>query len=271
MQAVLAGMAATAAPRNAFAALAGQNPEHQGSPRLVAYAPGGRAKEITVSLIWGIDDPLRVELAKQMGVTHAIAGTNGILRNIPHSQYAGAVAKMKADYEASGLKIAGVESHPVDAEKIKLGLPGRDEEIANYIAALDALGQNGIDMVCYDFMAGIDWYRSHLDVKGRGGCSTLDFDLATAQALGPTQWGAISAERMWSNMEYFLKAVMPAAQKAGVRMALHPDDPPVPNLRGISRIIINADAYRRVMKIVPCAVNGVTFEMSVFHRHGRKP
>ena len=260
LQGVLATMAAAAAP-SAFGA-------PKASPGKADRDSGASRGPITLSLIWGIRDLHRVKLSEQMGVTHGIAGTSFILRNLPHDQYADAVAKLKADYEAAGLKIAGIESHPVDAEKIKLGLPGRDEEIANYIAALDALGKNGIHLVCYDFMAGIDWYRSNTHVPGRGGCSTMDFDIATAQALGPTQWGQISAEKMWSNMEYFLKAVMPAAEKAGVKMALHPDDPPIPNLRGISRIIINADAYRRVMKIVPSPFNGVTFEMAVFHLMG---
>lgn len=262
LQGVLATIAAAAAP-SAFGAMA---PE--ASPRGADHAPDASGKAITLSLIWGIRDPHRVKLSEQMGVTHGIAGTEMILRNLPHDQYADAIAKLKSDYEAAGLKIAGIESHPVDADKIKLGLPGREEQIANYIAALDALGKNGIDLVCYDFMAGIDWYRSNLHVPGRGGCSTMDFDISTAEALGPTQWGQISAKKMWSNMEYFLKAVMPAAEKAGVKMALHPDDPPIPNLRGISRIIINADAYRRVMKIVPSPSNGVTFEMAVFHLMG---
>lgn len=263
LQGVLATMATAAAAPSAIAELAPQTSAHKAGRR---QDPGG--KKITISLIWGIRDEHQVKLSEQIGVTHAIAGTNSILRNLPHDQYADAVAKMKAEYEAAGLKIAAIESHPVDANKIKLGLPGRDEEIANYIAALDALGKNGIDVVCYDFMGGIDWYRSNMHVPGRGGASTMDFDVATAEALGPTQWGEVSAEKMWSNMEYFLKAVIPAAEKAGVKMALHPDDPPIPKLRGISRIIINADAYRRVMRTVPSPVNGATFEMSVFHLMG---
>ena len=263
LQGALATMATTAATPSALATLAPQAAQHRS-----AYKQSATGKEITLSLIWSNRDPHQVELSKQIGVTHSVAGTAGILRNIPHSQYADAVARLKADYEAVGLKIAAIESHPVDATRIKLGLPGRDEEIANYIAAIEALGKNGVDVVCYDFMAGIDWYRSNLNVRGRGGCSTMNFDIATAQALGPTQWGQISAEKMWSNMEYFLKAVIPAAEKAGVKMALHPDDPPIPNLRGISRIIINADAYRRVMRIMPSPSNGVTFEMAVFHLMG---
>jgi mannonate dehydratase len=263
LQGALAAVVAGAVAPPAFGA---RGP--QGSQSGASRSRSAKGKEITLSLIWGIRDAHDVKISEQMGVTHGVAGTAGILRNIQHSQYAEAIGKLKADYEAAGLKIAAIESHPVNANQIKLGLPGRDEEIADYIAAIEALGQNGIDVVCYDFMAGIDWYRSNLHVPGRGGCSTMDFDIATAQALGPTQWGQISAEKMWDNMEYFLKAVMPAAEKAGVKMVLHPDDPPIPNLRGISRIIINADAYRRVMRIVPSPSNGVTFEMSVFHLMG---
>ncbi len=256
-------MATAAATPSALAALASRN-----SPRKADHDQGASGTAITLSLIWGIRDPHRVKLSEQIGVTHGIAGTDMILRNLRHDQYADAIGKLKANYEAAGLKIAGIESHPVDADKIKLGLPGRDDQIANYKAALEALGKNGIDLVCYDFMAGIDWYRSNLHTSSRCDSSTMDFDIATAEALGPTQWGQISAEKMWSNMEYCLKAVMPAAEKAGVKMALHPDDPPIPNLRGISRIIINANAYRRVMKILPSPFNGVTFEMSVFHLMG---
>jgi mannonate dehydratase len=174
------------------------------------------------------------------------------------------VAKIKAEHEAAGLTIAGIEGHPVPAEKIKLGLPGRDEEIENYIAAIKAFGELGIPMVCYDFCGGLGWYRSNTEVLGRGGCKTMSFDLQEANKQGLTEWGRIGEEQMWSNIEYFQKAVIPVAQKAGVQMALHPDDPPVPELRGIARICISAASYRRIMNIVPSPVNGVTFELSVF-------
>lgn len=230
--------------------------------------PPASDEKITLCLIWGDRDPHLVKLSKQIGVTHAIAGTAGVLSRIPRAQYADAVAKIKADYEADGLAIAGIESHPVPADKIKLGLPGRDEEIENYIAAIEALGKAGIRMVCYDFMAGVDWDRTNLHLSGRGGAMTMSFDIDVSRKQGLTQWGRVSEEKMWSNMEYFQKAVIPAAEKAGVKMALHPDDPPVPVLRGISRIAISAANYRRIMNIVPSAVNGVTFEQSVFYLMG---
>jgi mannonate dehydratase len=229
--------------------------------------PGGDGEKFKICLIWGADDPHRVKLSRQIGVTHAIAGTASALSRVPRARYAETVAKIKADYEAAGLTIAGIESHPVPAEKIKLGLPGRDEEIENYIAAIRAIGQAGIPVVCYDFMAGIDWYRTNMHFPGRGGCSSLSFNVRDVPE-GHTQWGRISEEKMWDNITYFLKAVIPEAEKANVKMALHPDDPPVPELRGIARIIISPEAYRRVMNIVPSPVNGVTFEIAVYYLMG---
>jgi mannonate dehydratase len=85
------------------------------------------------------------------------------------------------------LTIAGVESHPVEAEKIRLGLPGRDEEIQNYCAALEALGKVGIPMVCYNFMAGLGWFRTNTAVPARGGALTSEFDLRDAEKQGLTE------------------------------------------------------------------------------------
>ncbi|MGH9583332.1 MAG: mannonate dehydratase, partial [Bryobacteraceae bacterium] len=235
-----------------------------GSPEGNANSPSEAFK---TCLIWGDKDPVLVTLSKQIGVTHAIAGTAGALSRIPRAQYVDTVADIKAAYEKGGLTIAGVESHPVPANKIKLGLPGRDEEIENYIAAIRAFGKVGIPLICYDFMAGIDWYRTNMHSPGRGGCSSVSFNIRDVPA-GLTKWGRISEEKMWENMTYFLKAVIPEAEKANVKMALHPDDPPVPVLRGIHRIIISPAAYRRVMNIVPSPVNGATLEIAVFYLMG---
>lgn len=230
----------------------------------LGHAPVAEEDKIKICLIWGNRNAHLEKLAEQIGVTHAIANTDHVLRDVPRNQYPDALAKLKAGYDAAGLKIAGIESHPVPAQKIKLGLPGRDEEIENYIAALKALGEVGIPMVCYEFCAGTGWYRSNMDTPGRGGCSTMSFDLQDANHQGLTQYGRVSEEQMWSSMEYFQKAIIPAAEKAGVQMALHPDDPPVAELRGIARICNSAANYRRIMNIVPSPINGVTLELSVF-------
>jgi mannonate dehydratase len=210
----------------------------------------------------------KIKLARQIGVSHAIVTVSYALGAVPRSRYSETLARIKEDFQAAGMTIAGVESHPVPAEKIKLGLPGRDEEIENYIAAVQALAQLEIPMVCYNFMAGLGWYRTRVDVPERGGALSSEFDNQAAIRQGLTEWGEISEERIWSNLEYFLKAVIPAAEKSGVRMALHPDDPPLSPLRGIGRILTSAANFRRVMNIVPSPVNGVTFCQANFKLMG---
>ncbi|MDT8302772.1 MAG: mannonate dehydratase [Sedimentisphaerales bacterium] len=229
---------------------------------------GTRGRGIKLALMLDIRDKERCILARQIGVNHAIVSANRALRRIPRDQYANALAKLKAAYEESGLTIAGVESHPVAAEKIKLGLPGRDEEIENYCAAIEALGKVGIPMCCYNFMAGIGWYRTKTDIAERGGALSSEFDNQIAKKQGLTRWGQISEEKIWDNITYFLKQIIPVAEKAGVKMALHPDDPPISPLRGIGRILTSGSAFRRVLQIVPSPVNGITFCQANFKLMG---
>jgi mannonate dehydratase len=210
----------------------------------------------------------RLKLAHQIGLTHAIVSVSDALSKIPRDEYVKTLTKIKADFNAAGLAIAGVESHPVPAEKIKLGLPGRDEEIENYRAAIEALAKVEIPMVCYNFMAGLGWYRTNVNVVERGGALVSEFDNRVAQNQGLTKWGEVGEEKIWQNIEYFLKAVIPIAEKAGVQMALHPDDPPISPLRGIRRILTSAANYRRVLKIVPSPVNGITFCQANFKAMG---
>src|SRR5262249_52430552 len=117
----------------------------EGRPAAPAERPGPNRKReaasgkgIKLAEILNPGQEQRWRQAKQVGVNHAIVGVNTVLGGMPRSEYLSALRRLKADYEAAGLVVAGVESHPVPAEKIKLGLPGRDEEIANYIAAIEA-------------------------------------------------------------------------------------------------------------------------------------
>ncbi len=210
----------------------------------------------------------KIRLARQAGVTHAIVNTVTTLGKVARDRYVETLAKINADFKAAGLTIAGLESHPVPADKIKLGLPGRDEEIENYCAVIKALAEIGIPMLCYNFMAGIGWYRTRVDLPTRGGALSSEFDNAAARKLGLTEFGEVSEEKIWNNLEYFLRAVMPVAEKAGVKMALHPDDPPISPLRGIGRILISAKNFRRVLAMAPSPVNGIAFCQANFKLMG---
>jgi mannonate dehydratase len=229
---------------------------------------GKRGKGMKLALMLDSRNKKRWTLARQIGVNHAIVPVNRDLRRVTRDRYVETLSKIKASYEESGLTIAGVESHPVAAEKIKLGLPGRDEEITNYCAAIEALGKVGIPMCCYNFMAGIGWYRTRTDITERGGALSSEFDNEIAKKQGLTRWGLISEEKIWDNITYFLKRIIPIAEKAGVQMALHPDDPPISPLRGIGRILTSASAFRRVLQIVPSPVNGITFCQANFKLMG---
>jgi len=259
-KAVLAGILAGPAALTSIALAANE-------PRPSSRSGAGD-RGMKLALMLGPENQENWVLARQIGVNHAIVSLSGELEMVNRDRYLDTLTKIKATYEASGLTIAGVESHPVAAEKIKLGLPGRDEEIANYCAVIEALGKVGIPMCCYNFMAGIGWYRTKVDIPERGGALASEFDNRIAEEQGLSQWGRISEEKIWDNLTYFLKRIIPVAEKAGVKMALHPDDPPLSPLRGIGRILISAEAFRRVLRIVPSPVNGIAFCQANFQLMG---
>jgi mannonate dehydratase len=202
-------------------------------------------------------DSTDVKIAKQVGVNQVITG--GGLARVRKEQYLETLQKLKDDFAKAGMKIAGVEGHPVPFEKIKLGLDGRDEEIENTKWAIEALSKVGIDMICYNFMAGLGSTRSRTNIRERGGALTSEFNLEEYNKLGLTKYGEVSEEKIWQNAEYFVKAVMPTAERFKVKMALHPDDPPLSPLRGIGRILTSRKAYERVMAFAPSPMNGVTY------------
>ncbi len=226
--------------------------------------PGG----MRLAELFYLNEDHKIRLARQVGITDAIVAVSSTLGRVPRNEYASELKKIKGDFASAGLNFAGVESHPVPAEKIKLGLPGRDEEIENYIAVIKALAEVGVPLLCYNWMAGIGWYRTRADLPGRGGALLTEFDNEAAKKQGLTEWGEISEEKIWRNLEYFLKAVMPVAEQMNVKMALHPDDPPLSPLRGIGRILTSAENYRRVLSMAPSPVNGIAFCQANFKLMG---
>lgn len=257
LQGTLAALSSTALPPLAAAAE---------TPLRVTRGPRHTGMQLAELFYEGEEH--KIKLAAQIGITHAIVSTAPTLAAVPSSRYVAELEKIRGNLKAAGLIFAGVESHPVPAERIKLGLQGRDEEIENYQAVIRALGQVGVPLLCYNWMAGIGWFRTRTDLPGRGGALLTEFDGRAAEAQGPTEWGEVSEQRLWDNLEYFLKAVIPVAEQANVKMALHPDDPPLSPVRGIGRILTSAANFRRVLDIVPSPVNGITFCQANFKLMG---
>lgn len=120
------------------------------------------------------------------------------------------------------------------------------------------MGQLNINLLCYNFMA-TGWFRTNKELVERGGALVSGFSITEAQKLPATPYGEVSADKIWDNYRYFLAQVLPVAEKAGVKMALHPDDPPVPVLQGIARIFINGPAMRKALQLSNSPAHGLTF------------
>lgn len=202
----------------------------------------------------------KIALTKQMDVLGAVGGISpGMvgLKDAKPWEYE-AVAAVSEAWKKAGLMLRVIEGPPALGEKTKLGLAGRDEEIANFITLMKNLSRVGIDTICYNWMPVIGWYRTQNDRPGRGGALVTAFDYEAVKNLSPTQYGDVSKETLWKNLTYFLKAVVPEAEKAGIKLAMHPDDPQVDSIRGISRIMNTVDNFKRLLEIYPSPNNGIT-------------
>jgi mannonate dehydratase len=159
--------------------------------------------------------------------------------------------------EAAGLAVDGLENVPaVNFTKVQRGEPGRDEQIDNYRTTLRNMAAAGIFLLGYNFLPTYVW-RTDMEAAGRGGAKVTAFDLDAAAARGNALAAykltpaddltePISPGQMWANHQYFLDAVLPVAEETGVRLALHPDDPPVDfPLGGAARIFTSPDAMMR--------------------------
>jgi mannonate dehydratase len=198
------------------------------------------------------------QLARQMGIRQAIVNAKPQRTGLNPPWDIDALRRVQREFDAAGLKIHGLEGDQFDMSRIKLGLDGRDEDIERYCQMLRNMGELGIGLLCYNFMAQIGWFRSDVGVAGRGGALVSQFDLKE-MPVALTKAGAVPAERIWENYRYFIQRVMPVAQEAGIRMALHPDDPPLASLRGIGRIFDTPEAFERAWSLAPSPSNGVTF------------
>ena len=198
------------------------------------------------------------QYARQMGITRAIVKAAPELTGLKAPWDMDSLRQIQKRFAEAGLAVHGLEGDEFDMSRIKLGRPGRDEDIELYCRMLCNMGELGIGLICYNFMPAIGWLRTNDSVAGRGGALCSKFDLQELPA-GLTEAGEVSSEQIWENYAYFIRKVIPVAEKAGVRMGLHPDDPPIPVLRGVSRIFGNPEAFDRAYALAPSPSNAVTF------------
>ncbi len=151
------------------------------------------------------------------------------------------------------------------------GRPGRDQEIENMKQSIRAAGKAGLPVIEYN------WYahramEGYYEETGRAGAGYTAFDYDKMKDLPPLeQEGAHTLDEMWKNITYFLKAVVPVAEEAGVRLALHPNDPPAPLSRGSQQIMGTVAGWKHLIEIVNSPANGITFDCGVTREMGEDP
>lgn len=162
---------------------------------------------------------------------------------------------VKKRFDDYGIKPVIIEPMPNELhDHIKAGDCKRDECIEKVITMLDYMDRLDIRTICFNFMAHIGWLRTSDSVPERGGALVTGFDLGDFE---PTD-KRITAEELWANYEYFIRAVIPHAEKHGIKLALHPDDPPLPKLGGVERIMISLENIKKAINIVKSDNLGVT-------------
>ena len=167
------------------------------------------------------------------------------------------LAATKAAYESNGYQLSVIESRP-PREKIMLAQPGRDEEIEVVCEFIRNMGAVGIPVWCPAWMPVHFVIRTSEVTPTRGGAKVTAFDLEEFNRTAPPhEHGEVTEEDQWDNLKYFLERVVPVAEEAGVKLAMHPDDPPLSPIQGVARIISSVDNYQKMLDLVPSPANGI--------------
>ena len=228
---------------------------------------------------YGENDKITPEMIRQIPNMHSVVTA---VYDVPVGEVWSerSIARLKALTEKSGLHFEVIESVPVH-EDIKLGRPTRDRYIDAYKENIRRLGKAGIKCICYNFMPVFDWTRTQLDKVAFDGSNSLvyyadqlkDMDPLTGELSLPgwdssykkeelaalfEAYSHVDEEKLWDNLGYFLREIIPVAREYDVKMAIHPDDPPW-NIFGLPRIIKNERNLDRFLSLVDDEYNGLTF------------
>lgn len=203
-----------------------------------------------------------LRLARQMGMSDVVSTVPGVTmaperEQGPALKYEDLLA-MRQQVEAAGLRLSVIEGYQL-SDRITLGMPGRDDDLARVCESITNMGRAGIPIYCYNFMAVFNWLRTSTDIVGRGGALVTRFDAGQLVDVPHTYAGETTDAQMWDNFAYFLQRVLPVAERAGVKLALHPDDPPMSPVRGLARIFRDMEAFKRVLDLADSTCNGITF------------
>ncbi|MGA0191217.1 MAG: mannonate dehydratase [bacterium] len=205
------------------------------------------------------DQESLIRLVKQCGVTDVVGAmdwSEGL--EVPKERLPWSLDKLavqKKRYEETGFYLAALENRP-PMEKVKLGIEGRDQEIEQVIELIRNMGKLEIPVWCYEWMPIFNWIRTTTNLPSRGGALVTQFRLEDVTDPYENEYG-LTEEKLWDNLKYFLAAVVPEAESAGVKLAMHPDDPPIRLVKGTPRIMYSIDNFQRLLDLHPSEMSGI--------------
>jgi mannonate dehydratase len=209
----------------------------------------------------------RLRALKQLGADYAV---HYDMRDLPDDLEE--LRAIRDHYARFGLPLKVAEAGPA-IDRIVLGKEGAAGQIERYKRIIGHLGRLGVEVIAYNFMPQVSEdamvVRTRFDARTRGGARTSGFRRAdVGPATMPHGETPIPREQMWENLERFVTAVAPAAEAAGVRLAIHPDDPPLSPLCGLERIMGSVESFDRLIAMSKSPPNAITFCIGCFAEMG---
>jgi len=208
----------------------------------------------------------RWTLARQLGVTHAVTQLPNPEPNL-HPWDFMPLLHLRQRFEDAGITVAVIESSP-PMHNARLGRGERDREIDDFCTLVTNMGAVGIPVLCWNWMAVFGWTRTSTTTPARGGALVTSYDHALMGRAPLTDAGRVTDEQLWETLAYFLDRVVPVAEEARVRLALHPDDPPISPIRGVARILRTPEAMERAVRLVDSPWHGITLCQGTFSTMG---
>jgi mannonate dehydratase len=200
-----------------------------------------------------------LRLAAQVGVTDIVARYPGADRDN--------LQRLRDRVASVGMNLSIIEGC-IPKDKIVHGKPGREEQIAEFQRLLRNLGATGVTICCYNWMPSDDWTRTRVDLPERGGALVTGYDANEDNQPPVPASEAMDKKSLWANLQYFLDRVVPIAEESGVKLAMHPDDPPLPTFRGHAQIMSSVEGFERLVQLRPSPANGICFCQGTFAEMG---
>jgi mannonate dehydratase len=204
-----------------------------------------------------------LQFANQIGVTDLIVSRPESLAVAgPYYDYE-RVVQLRSQVEASGLRLAAIQGVPAEwMRRIREGSPGWDEQVLNYCRTVENVGKAGVPILGYSFHERI--WRTSWHTRGRGDARLSSYDHSLMESASGAASEGAGKEVLWERFERFIRQVIPLAESVGLRMALHPDDPPISPIAGTEYLFTDVNAFQRALDMVPSPSNGLLFCQGCF-------